>query len=74
MCPRTDNAGAPALSYDLADVTVKAVKPSRIAVEETKSLGNATTLGNAYVKGHEKRVESDAERKERWRKQAVFFC
>jgi hypothetical protein len=53
-------------------VRVKAVKPSgAIAEEELKD--QTTTLRNADGKRDEKRVESDAERKERWRKQAVFF-
>ena len=69
---RTDNAGAPALPYDLADVSVKAVKSSGAIAEE--ELNDQTqTLRNSDGKRNEKRVESDAERKERWRKQAVFF-
>ena len=72
MCLRTDNAGAPALSCDLADVSVKALKSSG-AIAEEKLNDKTQTLRNADGKRNEKRVESDAERKERWRKQAVFF-
>jgi hypothetical protein len=53
-------------------VRVKAVKPSGTIAEEELN-DQTTTLRNADGKRDEKRVESDAERKERWRKQAVFF-